>query len=361
MTRIVISGYYGFGNVGDEAVLAAMLAALRARVPGAGFVVLSADPLATSRMHEVPAVSRTGPGALRAITGADLFISGGGSLIQDATSARSALYYLGLLEFAGLVSRRTMIFAQGLGPIRRRWIRSLARRTLDRVHMISLRDEDSQRLAQEIGVRRPTQLVADPVFALDPAPPERVEGILEGLPHPRIGLALRPVAGTRYIEPIIEALGSLIRDTGGSVVVLAFYPSQDLEIARQVAESLQARVISGLPPAATVGVVGALDALVGVRLHALICAVATGVVPVGLSYDPKVDGLFRRVGAGYLLPIAALQPAQLKQTLTAALEGRQALRTHLLQVADVLREDALRTADLAAALLAMPPRPVPAR
>ena len=355
MTRIVISGYYGFGNVGDEAVLAAMIACLRPRVAGAEFIVLSASPHETARTHGVPGVARAGPDALRAITGADLFISGGGSLIQDATSAGSALYYLGVLEFATFAARRTMIFAQGLGPIRRRWIRAAARHTLDRVHMVSLRDEDSQRLAQEIGVRRPTQLVADPVFALDPAPRERAERLLDGLPRPRFGLALRPVAGTRLVEPMIDALGPLMKDTGGSIVALAFHPAQDLPLATTVARAVQGRVIAGLSPQDTMAVVGALDVLAGVRLHALICAVAAGVAPVALSYDPKVDGLLRRVGAGQLLPVAGLQAASLRQALVSAWEARESIRPQLLQMAAVLREEALRAADLAAALLAMSP------
>jgi len=356
LTRIVISGYYGFGNLGDEAVLASMLNSLRTRVPDARFVVLSADPPGTTRLHGVPSISRAGLGTIRVITGADLFISGGGSLIQDTTSARSALYYLGVLSFAARGARRSMIYAQGLGPIRRRWIRPLAARTLDRVHVISFRDEDSQQLAQEIGVRRPTQLVADPVFALDPAPPERAAHILRALPRPRIGLALRPVAGAQYVEQVIDAVRSVLQDTGGSVVPLVFHPKYDLAIARQVADALRATVISGFPPAEMMGVVGTLDVLAGVRLHALISAVATGVAPVGLSYDPKVESLFRKVGAGYLLPVAGLQPAALRQSLLDALQGREALRPQLLAAATRFREDALRAADLAATLVAMPAR-----
>ncbi len=356
MTSIVISGYYGFANVGDEAVLASMLKSLGTRIPDARFVVLSADPAGTTRLHGVPSISRASAGALRAITGADLFISGGGSLIQDATSASSALYYVGMLAYAARAARRSMVFAQGLGPIRRRWIRALVRRTLERVHVISFRDEDSQRLAHEIGVRRLTQLVADPVFALDPAPPERVAFMLEGLARPRIGLVLRPVAGAQYVGHVIDAVRSVVQQIRGSVVPLVFHRQYDLAITRQVAEAMQVRVISDLAPAEMMAVVGALDVLAGVRLHALIAAVVAGVAPVGLSYDPKVESLFRKIGAGHLMPVAGLQPGPLKQALLAAWEGREALRPQLLAAAARLREEALRATDLAATLLAMPPR-----
>src|SRR2546428_13135892 len=123
--RIVVSGYYGFGNGGDEAVLEAIVGALRARLPQAQVVVLSAAPDQTRLLHGVAGVSRT-TGALPAIAGADLFISGGGTLIQDATSARSALYYLGLLGVATVLAHATMGYAAGIGPVRLGGSRRLA-------------------------------------------------------------------------------------------------------------------------------------------------------------------------------------------------------------------------------------------
>ena len=349
--HVVISGYYGFGNVGDEAVLAATLGALRARVPSARFTVLSANPRETERSHTVNSVSRAGIGAVRAIAGADLFLSGGGSLIQDVTSARSALYYLGLLGLATMLSRRTMVFAQGIGPLRRRWVRALARGILNRVHLVTVRDEDSQRLLQEFGIRQTAHVVADPVFALVPAPRQRGEDILGDAARPRIGLALRSWGNDGFLLPLIEAITSIRGRIGGTAVVLAFHPERDLPICRTASVSLGGRLVGDLSPEDTMAVVGCLDVLVGVRLHALMCAVAMGVVPVGISYDPKVDGLFRRIGIGHLLPLQHLQPGPLKQAVMSAWGSREDLRPQLLRAAALLREDALRAVDLAAALL----------
>src|SRR3989442_12828359 len=96
-----------------------MVGALRARIPQPQFVVLSAAPEQTKSLHGVAGVSRT-IGALPAIAGADLFISGGGALIQDATSARSALYYLGLLGLATVLGRGTIVLRAGVGSMRGR-------------------------------------------------------------------------------------------------------------------------------------------------------------------------------------------------------------------------------------------------
>ncbi len=355
--RIVVSGYYGFGNVGDEAVLAAMLGAIRARLPAARLTVLSANPAQTRRLHNVHSIPRTGAGVIRALAGADLFLSGGGSLIQDVTSARSALYYLGLLALAGFLSRRTMIFAQGIGPVRRRWIRRLARLVLNRVQLITVRDEDSVRAVMELGVRRPAHLVADPVFALDPAPEEHVrEYVRRAGGGPRIGVALRPWGDDAYVASVIEALRAVGSAIGGTVIMFAFHPERDLRLSRAAAEALGAQMAADLPPRETMAAIGTVDVLVGVRLHALICAVAMGVPPVGLSYDPKVDGLFRRIGVGYLLPVTGLQPGPLQQAIQSAWNAREEIRPRLVQLGKSLREDALRAADLAEALVSTAPR-----
>jgi polysaccharide pyruvyl transferase CsaB len=355
--RIVVSGYYGFGNVGDEAVLAATLGALRARLPAARLTVLSANPPQTRRLHNVHSIHRAGAGVIRAMAGADLFLSGGGSLIQDVTSARSAVYYLGLLGLAGFLSRRTMIFAQGIGPIRRRWVRRLARLVLNRVHLITVRDEDSIRAVRELGVRGTAHLVADPVFALDPAPEEHVKDFVgRAGGSPRIGVALRPWGDDAYVASVVEALHGVRSALGGTVIMFAFHPERDLRLSRAAAETLGAQVATDLPPRETLAAIGTLDVLVGVRLHALICAVAMGVPPVGLSYDPKVDGLFRRIGVGHLLPVNGLQPGPLQQAILSAWNARQEIRPRLVQLSKTLREDALRAADLAEALVSTAPR-----
>lgn len=348
--RAVISGYYGFGNVGDEAVLAAMLAALRARVPQAQITVLSGDPAQTRRVHGVSAVSRS-VGAVRVIVGADVFISGGGSLIQDATSARSALYYLALLGLATVLARRVMVYAQGVGPLRRRWLRKLSALIVNRVDVVTVRDEESRRLLQDAGVRRPIHLVADPAFALEPAPPARVADVVGRTRRPRIGLVLRPWGDDGYLAALLDGIRGACADLGGEVVVLAFHPARDLRVCARAARALGARVVAGLPAQEAMAVVGTLDLLVGMRLHALIWAAALGVPAVGLAYDPKIVSLFRQLGAGDTLSLESMQADRVRGELLGAWEKRESWRSRSRAQAALLRDDALRTADLAAALL----------
>ncbi len=352
--RVVISGYYGFGNLGDEAVLAAMLPALRARIPAAEFTVLSANPGQTVQLHGVRSAPRTGLGAVRAVSGAGLFISGGGGLLQDVTSARSALYYLGTLGLATVRARRTMLFAQGVGPFQRRWVSALTRLTLDRVDLISVRDPASRDLLLELGVHQTIHIVADPAFALVPAPPERAEELLRGLPRPRVGISLRSWGNDAFVDPLIAGLRTWCARTGAVPVFLAFHRSRDLGISQRLADALGGQVLPDVRPTEMMAVIGAVDLLVGMRLHALIGGVAMGVPMVGLSYDPKVDALFQRVNVGPLLSVSTLQAPQVHDGLHRAWAARADMRARLLQHAVSLRADALRAADLAAALVASP-------
>lgn len=349
--RIVISGYYGFGNAGDEAVLSAMLSALRERLPAPRITVLSADPAATRRIHSVQAVPRAGLRLLGTLAGADLFISGGGSLIQDVTSARSALYYLGLLALGAVLSHRTMVYAQGIGPLRRGWIRRLARAVLDRTDLISVRDDDSLQALRELGLAGAVHVVADPVFALDPAPDSHVRDLLGPPGVPRIGVAVRPWGDNSYAGALIDALRGAREQTGAQVVVFAFHPARDLALSRATADALGVQVVGDLLPREMMAAVARCDLLIGVRLHALIAAISSGVPVVGVSYDPKVDALFRRVGVGPLLAVQGLQPGPLQQAILSVWGSRDEIRARLRPLAAGLRADALRAADLARSAL----------
>ena len=166
MKKIVISGYYGFNNLGDEAVLAGIISLLKKKNKELKITVLSAAPQKTAEKFGVQAVSRTSLiQILAALAEADLFISGGGSLLQDVTGNFSVPYYLGLAWLAKLQGTKTVYYAQGAGPLQQKWSQLLTALSLNRFQLLGVRDQASKNLLKEIGVKKDIQLTVDPVLA----------------------------------------------------------------------------------------------------------------------------------------------------------------------------------------------------
>ena len=160
--RAVLCGYYGKGNGGDEALLATLLQMLPDYVTP---VVLSGNPDETQQRYLVETCDRMNFSSVtKTLRQSDAFIWGGGSLIQDATSAISPLYYGGIMTLAQQQGLKTIAWAQGIGPIKRDWTRWMAKRTFSGCTAVSVRDRGSAALVSDWQI--PYILAPDPVWAL---------------------------------------------------------------------------------------------------------------------------------------------------------------------------------------------------
>ncbi|MGH2452347.1 MAG: polysaccharide pyruvyl transferase CsaB [bacterium] len=355
---ILISGFYGFGNLGDEAVLTGMVRSLRSRLGDVPLIVLSGDPPATAAGQGVEAVDRIdAPSILRAMRRSRLFISGGGSLLQDATSGRSALYYLGLLWLAEALVPRTMIYASGIGPLRRGSIRALTAGALRRLDAVTVRDADSAALVRGLAPRVTLTLTADPAVVLEPAPPERADELLRRLgvhpgSQPLLGVAVRPWGDNAFVDPLGAALRAAASRLGARVILLPFHPVLDLPLSRDLAALCGGVVLEEpLTPAAALALIGRTEVLVGLRLHALLFAAVTGTPPVGLAYDPKVRALMGDLGVGEPLALDA-PPEAVADAVVAAWSSRRLTAPSLAAVVAMLRGRAALAAAEAARLYA---------
>jgi polysaccharide pyruvyl transferase CsaB len=357
VSRIVLSGYYGFDNLGDEAVLAATVAELRRRRPGVAIDVLSASPEATARAYGVTGVPRAQPRAVaRALRGADLFLSGGGSLFQDATSWRSPWYYLAVLAAAHRWCRHTAVYAQGFEPAHRAWVRAGIRCVLNRVDLVTVRDAASAAVLAEAGVRRPRVAVsADPSFLLDPDPTTAVrrERARWGS-GPHFGLGVRPWGDGRALDAVAEAARDTGRRFGARWVLLPMHRPHDVAAAETVASRLDGAIVvrDRFAPREMLALTGALDLLVGMRLHALIFAASQGVPIVPIAYDRKVAALAQELGDDVPLAADGLDARALGARIEAAVQDASGRRDRLRRVAAALRERAALSAALAIELLA---------
>jgi polysaccharide pyruvyl transferase CsaB len=287
MNKAVICGYYGQGNAGDEALLVCVLE----RLPN-GFqpIVLSGNPSKTSEDYGVISYSRVGIiKQILKLGKKDLFIWGGGSLIQDVTSIKSPLFYLSLMILAQLKGLKTIAYAQGIGPIKTPFISWLTKQVLKKCHGVSVRDQASAKLFKKWGIKY--IIAADPVWALS----SKINKNLELLPKPRIAVNLRSHSSLteKKIEIISQALIDFKKATKTNIILVPFQKSKDLEICEKIAEKLKAnyQIIMIENPQELKGLFKQIDMMIGMRLHSLIMAKSEGCKCFALSYDPKVTSL----------------------------------------------------------------------
>lgn len=303
--RIIISGYYGFANTGDEAVLAAIIDGLKAQLgDAADITVLSAAPEETAELYGVKAIPRMSLGEVKkVIKDCDLLISGGGSLIQDATSVQSLIYYLSVIALAKHYGRKVMIMGQGIGPLRRNSSRKMVQFVLNRVDHITVRDADSAALLREVGVTRPPiEVTADPTFTLEPCSPDRALNLLFeiGLRESDdiTAISLRDWIDIPEIEDAaVDAIKTLSLKLPGKILLVTMQSPDDEILARRVAKKTGVAVQPYLwTPSELIGVLGKCKFVVGMRLHALIFAASAQVPCIGIAYDPKVASFLSATG-----------------------------------------------------------------
>jgi polysaccharide pyruvyl transferase CsaB len=289
--RAVICGYYGRGNGGDEALLVSLLQMLPSAIEP---IVLSNNPQETSERYGVKTcASRDWWQVFQTIRKADIFIWGGGSLMQDVTSFASPIYYGGLMAFAQLMGLKTIAWGQGIGPLKRPFTRWLTKKVLQKCSLVTVRDDASANLVADWGIR---PIVApDPVWALEG---QSVKGLWD-LPAPRIAVNLRPhpLLTPTKLEKLTQALIDLQTSTGAFILLVPFQKSRDLPlceaVARQLTENYQ--IISLEDPRQLKGLFRGVEMVIGMRFHSLIMAAAEDCRCFALSYDPKVSRLIAEV------------------------------------------------------------------
>lgn len=335
MYKILISGYYGFNNIGDESILRTVIDNLREKLPSVDITVLSHDPSSTAEKYQVKAARRMSLwDILRSVLGCDLLLSGGGSLLQDATSGRSILYYLFILRLAQLLRKKTFIYSQGIGPINDRRNRALTAHVLKRTSGIVVRDSKSRDLLIEIGV--PAGLIhvtADPVIRVKKADPAMGLDILrrEGCPRDSGRLTVGWAVKARRPDPVFfqeikKSILWLREEYGADSVLIPFFHSEDLGVCETIAREMDGQVgclRQKYLSEETLSIIGCMDVLVGVRLHSLIYSAVMGVPMIGVSYDPKVDSFLASIQRPTLCAVEEFTCEKFQQAFRDTMERRE--------------------------------------
>ncbi len=332
--HVLISGYYGFDNLGDELILRVLVQELKKR--NARITVLSANPEKTSLEYGVNAIHRLNPLSFYlAISQSHLLISGGGGLFQDVTGPGSVLYYGGIIGLARFFEVPVCFWSQGVGPVNRPLSRSILRKALMSSKAITVRDEESARLVEELTGYFP-MVTADPVWLLE-VPDKTVD--LAHSPTWNIGISLRPWPDLteERLKGFAEFLRRFIAESGQPVEIflLPFQESQDRPVLEQWVsylgeiENVRYRLV---PSGELYQTIGQCHVMFGMRFHSLILGILSNVAVFGLIYDPKVRNLLEVQGLqGVEIPaIPSLNPESVRDYFN---QYRSPKLNHLKQMA----------------------------
>lgn len=294
--HVIMSGYFGFSNSGDDAILKSILESFKALDPSLNIKVLSKDPSLTEKEYGVPAVDRFKLfDVIKSIKASDMLISGGGSLLQDKTSSRSIWYYLLIMKLAKHYKKKVFVYSNGVGPINKKFNRNFTRRVLNKVDYITLRDIDSYNFIKSIGVNNQNvKVLSDPVFNLKEASDESIREKFD-INKDTVLVSVRSwMNDEKLIDELVKFLNYLI-DQGKNIVFMPMQMPRDTTISEKIAANLKSSKIidEKYPVEILMNLMKNADFIVAMRLHAMIYAIHQNLPFIGLSYDPKTETVLK--------------------------------------------------------------------
>jgi len=307
--KVLIFGYIGEKNAGDDLILLATLNSLRAE--GARVTVLSSNPPLTEKVFKVKAVpSRKLLPVLRELLNCDILVCGGGGIFQDKTSVSSVLYYSLLVLAARSLSKEIRLLHQGIGPLTTGIGRFLTRAVFNSAGNISVRDIESKNTLRAIGVKaRKLPVAGDAVQTLR-AFSKRKRGKAK-----TVVFALRAAPESGNYLDAVAAVSDNLRRAGVSCKFVPFQLPQDR------LPGLERGLYSDFKM--VVKAIASADVVAGARYHSLILADMHGIPFIGLNYDAKIKNFCGQKKAPLLEPAKKDFKERLESCIMKALKKQR--------------------------------------
>jgi polysaccharide pyruvyl transferase CsaB len=305
--KVLLSGYFGFGNTGDEIIHAVLKNELNKK----GFEVFSL----VKEPHGINEFARNNFQRVRkAVQSVDLLISGGGGLLQDTTSSRSLYYYLALIYYAKKLGKKAVVLAQGIGPIKKAQNIFITKKVLNLADLITVRDRYSFSIISEDTNKSKVHITADLAFLFDDE--KEVE-------LPFKDYAIFAPALSKHMpntETLIEIANIIKNKTSLSVVLFPMFPSFDGGIAKSISDATKIPIFESNDLSEKAFFVKNAKFLVGTRYHSIILSASKGVPFISLAYDPKVSSLAEEFGE-QALPYGNLSVSEFESSLHNLLQN----------------------------------------
>lgn len=358
MSRILISGYYGFNNAGDDVVLYGIISSLKREQPNISLAVLSNQPERTAELFGIEAYDRWSFGTIvRELSRSDMLVMGGGTLMQDVTSPRSVLYYLGIVTIAKLLRKPVVFYAQGFGPILKSLSRQVIKRVVNRVDVITVRDYESGEDFKACGVKKaPIHVTADPALTISPDDiadargKELLHGMFADPAKPLVAISVRDWKQEQAFKQSIAKAADWFVLRGWNVLFLPMHVPSDLTPSKEIMARMTQTGARLLDAPVTfhdiMSVLKQCDYVVGMRLHSLILACMLRIPFIGISYDPKIDRFVERAGMPNAGHITKLDETRLLALLAEKIDKLDVEIEIVTEHSRTLAEEAAKSSEL---------------
>ncbi len=284
--EVMVLGYYGFGNWGDEATLSAIIDMINRVSSETKINVLSYNGNETYKAYGVNGISRNSYlKILSAIKRCDIVICGGGTILQDVTSNRSLYYYLLVIWLAKKYNKKISFFSNGFGPIiKNKTITSIV---CNKANDIIVRDEKSKNMMLEMGINKKIYVSTDIVFNFEKTPNIKKQK--------KIAVSLRPWKYSKhFINQIAVAVNRLI-DKGYYIDFISLHKNTDERVLKQVIDKVSQKnricLYKSNSYRQVMDRIGQSRIMIAMRLHANIFALINDIPIITINYDPKIEAL----------------------------------------------------------------------
>lgn len=355
-TQAAILGYYGYGNSGDDALLKAIIGDIKQIDKNFSPIVFSYNPEKTQKDYGVKSINRFSPSQIRkTLKKVKLFIVGGGSLIQDVTSTKSLLYYLYCIRLAKKNGVKVMLYANGIGPITKDVNIKRAKKILNMADIITLRDSDSEKLLEKIGVNTPEIIItADPAFSLEPCSDTETDILLKKLNINQKYVCMSVRSWSESSTDIFDGIAKMADYISEKHNLLpVFVPmqySKDKQVSERILSIMEQRgvfVDEIIEIDKLLGLISKAEAAIAVRLHMLIFGALTAVPSIGIQYDPKVSSFQEYIGQPYCIKPDDIASGNFKNIIDKFMEERSATTDMLKRVIPEMKKKAFENAQIA--------------
>jgi polysaccharide pyruvyl transferase CsaB len=340
---VIVSGYYGFGNIGDDAMLRSIVDSLKEKKPGISILALSRNPRTTAINYGVNAINRKNMFKVySSMRKARLFIYGGGNIIQDSTSSRSLMFYLGTAWLAKKLKLKIMFYANGIGPINKPINAEHSQKILNKADIITVREKLSYNELKKMGITSPDiALTADAAFAVNIDPRQLDDsrnhaGLSSGEKY--AGYSVRRCPGfeekqhQKYEQAIAEAADYVYNKYGLKPVFIPMEYQVDILAINNIISKMKTKdyiISKNRTVTETFAVINKMDVIVSMRLHALIFAAYLNVPLIGISYQPKVEGFLEYIHQPSAGNVREIDFEHLRSKIDNVLQNRETVKAEL--------------------------------